>query len=97
MRNKINKRNPPPPKIRNNQQNPSLIGNVLGGITSGFGVGTGIEAARGIFGGRSSSNEISIEKNNNCEMLFKLVEICEKKDNSNCEDLFNKFSKNCLN
>ena len=94
--NKISKRkNPPPPKVTNNTS-PSLIGNVLGGLTSGFGVGTGIEAARGVFGARSPSNEVSNHKNN-CEMLFKLIEICEKKENSNCDHLLDDFSKKCIN
>ena len=97
--NKIsNRKNPPPPKITKNNtgSGSSLIGNVLGGLTSGFGVGTGIEAARGVFGARSPSNEVSNHKNN-CEMLFKLIEICEKKENSNCDHLMDDFSKKCLN
>ena len=95
--NKISKnKNPPPPKITKNNTSSSLIGNVLGGLTSGFGVGTGIEAARGVFGARSPSNEVSSHKNN-CEMLFKLIEICEKKESSNCDHLLDDFSKKCIN
>ena len=95
--NKISKsKNPPPPKVTKNNNGSSLIGNVLGGISSGFGVGTGIEVTRGIFGGRSPSNE-SLNHKNNCEMLFKLIEICEKKENSNCDHLLDDFSKKCIN
>lgn len=94
--NKISKsRNPPPPKVIKNNTGSSLIGNVLGGLTSGFGVGTGIEAARGVFGGRGPSNE-ALNHKNNCEMLFKLIEICEKKENSNCDHLLDDFSKKCI-
>ena len=96
------RKNAPPPAVQSNK--PSIMGNIIGGMSSGFGFGTGIEAARGIFGGqqRQISTTPVNENQNNCEMLFKLIESCKKKDNytdldNNCDMLISKFTDVCIN
>ena len=102
MKRKISKKNtPPPPTVKREvHSQPSLVGNIIGSIGSGFGFGTGIEAARSIFGGNKQQVEVpnnySNNNNANCEMLFKLIETCENK-NMNCDDLVSKFSNSCIN
>ena len=97
MKRKINKTHtPPPPAVKKEaNNNPSLLGNVIGSIGSGFGFGTGIEAARGLFGGSKQQVEDVNNNNKKCEMLYKLIETCDNK-NMNCDDLVNKFSKTCI-
>ena len=61
---------PPPPARPSQQQNNgnSIMGNVIGGAASGFGIGTGIEASRqvvgGIFGNSNEKNS-DISQNQN--------------------------------
>ncbi len=89
----------------NTNQRGSVLGNMAGGAVSGFGIGMGLEAARGaankIFG-NSEQNDQPIQQeqqsnNNNCETLSKFLSQCNQSyEPQYCQELMDKFTKNCL-
>ena len=103
---------PPPPARPSQQQNNghSIMGNVIGGAASGFGIGTGIEASRqvvgGIFGNSNEKNSdmtqnqnMSQNQNNlNCNLLMQLIKECKDSGDMydyNCKGLIKSFEKHC--
>lgn len=106
MPSRISRRNanvkkiPPVPKQPTTTGNGSLMGNVAGGMASGFGVGTGIEAARGIFGSNQSNIETNVTKGNDqgCQILSDMITKCKEKNDgfNDCNDLLEMFSNKCL-
>tara|TARA_B100000902_G_C26506384_1_gene526414 strand:- start:61 stop:387 length:327 start_codon:yes stop_codon:yes gene_type:complete len=98
------KKNPPPPTPSKSNSNGSLAGNVVGGMASGFGIGTGIEAARGlgnaVFGGKDTTQTDNITNQNNegCKILSDMIANCKDKNDgfNDCNDLLQMFSAKCL-
>tara|TARA_B100000161_G_C33446621_1_gene367152 strand:+ start:450 stop:788 length:339 start_codon:yes stop_codon:yes gene_type:complete len=87
------------------KSNNSVMGNVAGGMASGFGVGTGIEAARGlggaIFGSNQTNTEAVTKVNENdqgCQILSEMITKCKEKNDgfNDCNDLLQMFSDKCL-
>ena len=91
---------PSAPKQPTTTGNGGLMGNVAGGMASGFGVGTGIEAARGIFGSNPSNIETKVTKGNDqgCQILSDMITKCKEKNDgfNDCNDLLEMFSNKCL-
>ena len=102
---------PPPPSTATQQQNNSgnsIMGNVIGGVASGFGVGTGIEASRQVMGsifGNSNEKKSDISQNDeqninniNCNLLMELIKDCKERNDIydyNCSGLIKSFEKHC--
>ncbi len=108
-RNNLRKQNISPLPKKNNEptdsQNPGIMGNLGSSVVSGFGVGTGIEAARGvgnmIFGDKNNEDkkdsDYLIKDNTYCIDLYKVIEKCNNENkNIECENLKNIFKKTCL-
>ena len=85
--------------VKDNQSNGSVMGNVVGGMASGFGVGTGIEAARGIFGSNQQNTATEAKGNDQgCQILSDMITKCKEKNDgfNDCNDLLEMFSNKCL-
>ena len=79
----------------------SVLGNMVGGMVSGFGIGTGIEAAKGlgdkIFGNKEYTQEKNTNNKANCQLLSDMINKCNQNNEyNNCDNLLKIFSEKCL-
>lgn len=74
-----------------NVNKPGLIGSIGQGMATGFGVGTGIEGARAVFGGMSGSKETT--QDNKCNFEKEQLQKCID-NNLECKD-FIELLNNC--
>ena len=81
------KRTPPPPPVFQKE-------GLMGSVVSGFGMGTGLEAARSLFGGWRSQPDKSPTPEG-CQTLAEILESCQE-THMDCEHLTEMFSKKCM-
>ena len=99
----VNKPSPPPPKpitIQPKQQNNNnniFFNNMLGGFSSGIGVGAGHEIVKGVsntlFGNNNNNNNTNISQNN-CKLLSEMIEKCQQNniEQDKCQEFIDLFS-----
>lgn len=80
------------PTIRNEPKE-SNTANIIGGLASGFGFGTGIEVAKEM--SQSIFGKPKVEqKDNSCQMLSEMLVRCQD-EFSDCKSLVHLFTEHC--
>ena len=87
----INKKKQTESRPTTTSNGPSLIGSIGHGMATGFGVGTGIEGARAVFGGSGSNKDT--QSDNKCSFEKEQLQKCLNEGNE-CKDFIDLLN-NC--